>query len=171
MSSNNRLNWDRVGANWTLSYNPNVIERPFHGKPIVNTPQTEVTITGVIQPMILTCKEDYQQLVNWFKDRTKLVICPVFYRAPVTYEGKVSYYDPGTDSIRWVDSPYRFSGGYYFGANTSGGAVINPSLPVQWKVDIRPLENGIPFVDPAANLPVQVGAIPFYVKPKRPIVP
>jgi hypothetical protein len=168
--SNNRLNWDNLGANWTLSYNPNIIERPFHGRPWVSTPQTEVTITGVIQPMILTCVEDYEQLVNWFTTRSKLVRCPVFYRAPVTYEGKTSFYDADTLSIRWNDSPYRFSGGYYTGsnANPTSYKVIDPNQPVEWKVDIRPLENGIPFVQPGLKLPIQIGAIPFYVKPRRP---
>jgi hypothetical protein len=165
--SGNRLNWDAIGANWTLSYNPNVIERPFHGRPIVSTPQTEVTISGIIQPMLLTCREDFQELVTWFTERTKLVRCPVFYRAPVSYEGKVSYYDALSTSVRWVGSPYQFSGGYYVGANSTSFNVLNPADPVEWKVDIRPLENGIPYVAPGAKLPIQVGAIPFYVKPRR----
>lgn len=164
--ANNRLNWDNLGADWTLSYNPNIIERPFHGRPIVNSPQTEVTITGVIQPMTLTCVEDYEEILEWFTTRSKLVRCPVFYRAPITYEGFTSFYDPVTESIRWNNSPYRFSGGYYSGVNAIDGYVINPSAPVEWKLDIRPLENGLPFVKPAAKSLIQVGAIPFYVKPK-----
>ena len=134
---------------------------------MVNSPQTEVTITGVIQPMLITCRDDYQELLDWFTTRSKLVRCPLFYRAPVSFEGKTSFYDSATVSIRWNDSPYRFSGCYYVGSNASSYRVINPSLPVEWKLDIRPLENGLPFVSPKDKLPIQIGAIPFYVKPKR----
>lgn len=160
-----RLNWDALGADWTLTYNANIGEKPFYGLPMVNSPQTEVTITGIIQPMLLTCLEDYEQIVEWFDTRTKLVRCPVFYRAPVEYEGKTSYYDPLTKAIRWINSPYRFFGGYYVGSNANlSWDVLNPALPVEWKVDIRPLENGLPFVLPKKSLPIQIGAIPFYVK-------
>jgi hypothetical protein len=163
-----RLNWDSLPADWTFTYNANIIERPYKGRPWVNAPQTEVSITGVIQPMVLECQEDWDSLVAWFDTRSKLVTCPLFYRAPITFEGVTSVYNATTTAINWTGTPYEFSGSYYVGANADVAyGVINPLDPVEWKVDIRPLENGIPFVQPKAGMPYQVGAIPFYVKTRK----
>ncbi len=162
-----KLNWDTVGADWSFSYNPQILEKPFSGKVLVTCAQTEPTIRGTIQPLTLTCQEDIDSLEQWFEDGERLVRCPLFYRAPVTVDGFTSYYDNNFKCIRWTNSPYSFSGGYYVGANAdSSFNVINPSAPVEWKVKIAPVNRGYRKYQPKRGQPLVTDAIEFTVLPR-----
>lgn len=162
-----RLNWDALGSDWTLSYQPQLIQRPFSGKPLITISQTEVSIKGTFQPMELLCIEDADSIDQWFRDGERLIRCPAFYRSPISWEGKTSYYDKYFKCIRWVNSPYSFSGGYYVGSNAdSNFNVINPDLPVEWKVKIAPVNRGYKFHQPSVSQPYSVAAIEFTVLPR-----
>jgi hypothetical protein len=161
------INFDNIGADWTLDYGATVLTKPYSGKPYITCSSTEVAISGTIQSLVLKCQSDIDSLEQWFTDGSKLVTCPLFYTAPISFEGVDSYYDSATNSISWSDSPYSFSGGYYVGTNAdSNYDVINPLLPVEFKVNIIPLERGYRYYQPSSNSPRQVDAIPFIVLPR-----
>ena len=158
------LNWDSLPAKWDSSYGGVVNKRVFSGDVLITNSSTEPILSGVIQPMTLKCQEDMDSLDEWFETGSKLVRCPIFYQAPITIEDVASYYDPDTKAIRWVDSPYSFTGGWYVGNNADSlFNVINPSLPVEWKVEIVPIERGYEYTQPNRNRPRQCGAIPFKI--------
>jgi hypothetical protein len=114
--------------------------------------------------MTLSCQEDIDSLDNFFLVGEKLIRCPIFYQCPTIIEDVTSYYHAPTKSIRWLNSPYSFSGGYYVGTNAdSNFNVINPLLPVEWKVKIIPNERGYEYLQFNKNAKRQCGAIPFKV--------
>jgi hypothetical protein len=158
------LNWDNLPIKWSSTYGGTINKRVFSGDPVVNCSSTEPILSGIIQPMTLTCQEDVDSLDSFFLAGEKLIRCPIFYQAPITIEDVTSYYHAATKSIRWTNSPYSFSGGYYVGANAdSSFNVINSSLPVEWKVKIVPLDRGYEYTQTKSGQKRQCGAIPFRV--------
>lgn len=141
-----------------------VNKRVFSGEVLITNSSTEPILSGVIQPMTLKCQEDIDSLNEWFETGSKLIRCPIFYQAPITIEDVTSYYDPVSKSIRWVDTPYSFSGGWYVGSNADSlFNVINPALPVEWKVEIVPNERGYEYTQSKKGSHKQIGAIAFKV--------
>jgi hypothetical protein len=162
-----RLNWDALGIEWTFDYRANTFVKPYNGETLLNCPQDEVVITGVVQPMIITCESDYQEINLWFETETKLITCPTFYRAPVTILDVTSIYNHSNKSISWEDTPYKFTGVYFTGSNSNSNYnVLNPLLPVEWKVDICPTERTFSYHQPSLENPVFIEAIPFFVRPR-----
>jgi hypothetical protein len=158
------LNWDSLPIKWSSSYGGTVHQRVFSGQPVINCSSTEPILSGIIQPMTLSCQEDMDSLDNLFLAGEKLIRCPIFYQCPIVIEDVTSYYYAPTKSIRWLNSPYSFSGGYYVGTNAdSNFNVINPLLPVEWKVKIVPNERGYEFTQTKAGQKRKCGAIPFKV--------
>ena len=159
-----RLDWNHLHCKWTSSLG-GVVKQPLYtSRPIINCKYTEPMLSGVIQPMVLHCEEDIASLDQWFATSSKLVRCPIFYRAPVIFNGSESYYDDVRKCIRWVDSIISFTGGYYTGSNAdSNYNVINPNLPVEWLVDIVPDERGYRYTQASLGQGREIEAIGFKV--------
>ncbi len=160
-----RLNWDSLHCEWKFDYGGVLNPHKFTGSSYITSKYTEAVWSGIIQPMVLECEEDKDSLYDWFETGSKLVRCPVFYKAPEVIEDVTSYYDSVNKCIRWTDTPYSFSGGYYVGSNSDVNFnVVDPGLPVEWKMNIVPDNRGFEFVEAKDKL--KVGAIPFKVLPR-----
>jgi hypothetical protein len=160
-----RLNWDSFGAEWTFDYRVNQFVRPYSEEVSLNCPQDEVVITGLMQSLTIFCEEDYQEIRTWMQTGSKLVKCPVFYRAPVEIDGVTSFYDPLRKCISWIDSPYKFSGAYYIGGNSNNFEVVDSNLPIEWKLDICPINRELGYSQPSEKNPITLDPIPFFVRP------
>jgi hypothetical protein len=162
-----KVNWDCLPATWSFDYEATTNRSLFSTAVSISCKRTEPTITGVIQPMVLDCQEDIDILDDWFATKSKLVYCPVFYRCPVVFNGMTSYYDNINRCVRWENSPNSYSGGYYTGVNANNGFnVINPLLPVLFKLDICPEGRGYEYTRANSGLAMEVGSISFKVRPR-----
>lgn len=175
-----RLNWDNLGIDWNFSYLPTVIDKPYSGSPYISVASTEVIIKGTIQPMVLTCQNDVDSLSQWFRTGHRKIRCPVFFRAPLAFEGHTSYYDSVQNCIRFNTSyptssfrtPYSFFGAYYVGSNAdSNFNVIDPLLPIEFKVEIAPVKKGFKYGRASKKQPMHIEAIDFVVVPRKPFLP
>jgi hypothetical protein len=163
-----KMNWDKLSIEWSFDYRANINEKPYIGECVLSCPQNEITITGIIQPLTLFCQEDFNEIWNWFNLGSKLVFCPFLYRCPISFDGETSIYDPTLKLIKWINSPYQFSGGYYVGSNADlNYNVIDPNLPIQFKLDICPIEREIGYYQPSIKNPIQLDPIPFFVRPRK----
>jgi hypothetical protein len=172
-----RLDWDSLIADWDFDYQANLIKFPYSGEIHLSTPTNMCSISGTIQTLTLGCDEDFVMITNWFDRGYQYVRCPLFFRAPISYEGTRSYLDPGLQLLRWQrtnagssvleDSPYCYDTKclYFTGVNSNGGLALDPNQPIEWYLKIRPVERGFEYIKKKKNIPGIISPIPFVAVP------
>jgi hypothetical protein len=172
-----RLDWDSLIIDWQFDYLANLVKKPFSGAVHLSTPTNMSSVTGSTQLLTLKCDEDFKLITDWFDRGYQYLRCPLFYRAPLVYEGTRSFIDFTNKVLTWErtktgatsfsPSPYCFDLDwlYFIGANSNAGVLIDPNQPVQWKLKIKPLERGFRYQKRTKTTPSTVQPIPFVVVP------
>ena len=170
-----RRDWNRFQSEWDITYNANIVEKPYSGTPAITIPQREATITGTIERQIIHHQADFDELVAWFADGGKILRCPIFNTAPVVAGDMANYVGreaSGLISVFWtykgVLTPYRFRSIYFLGtlATTTGNLLIAPVATTKYDfgVLIRPKSRGFTYNHRSKNQ-WEIDAIEFYVVP------
>jgi hypothetical protein len=197
------LDFNNITGQWGFTLKPAVLDPPFGRSPRINVGCFEPEIKLTLQNLNLDCWEDVDSLRSYIFDplNPPKIRCPIFWRSGVraTYyrDSNFDYsvytgYDSAINGVRFyrvsrdlttnldtlIPTHSFFRRCWFTGANAPPGggfAPINPNLPVEWQLIMRPIDPQVKVKGTSTGVlevdPITLVLSEKYLPPTPPFVP